>query len=131
MKGKRKNLMKKKNGLEKKKNDIKNKIGEIAQKIADNKLKIFMIIQKLQAFSEKINTIAMNNNHTKTEEEYVDSLKDNINAIGVKEEEQKKYLDEIKKNNKLLKGTLSLKNEDLLSLSDTDLSQKFKTIMSN
>ena len=34
-----------------------------------------MIIQKLQAFSEKINTIAMNNNHTKTEEEYVDSLK--------------------------------------------------------
>ena len=124
-------LNEKKNGLEKKKNDINNKIGEIAQKIRDNKLKIFMIIQKLQAFSEKINTIAMNNNHTKTEEEYVDSLKDNINAIGVKEEEQKKYLDEIKKNNKLLKGTLSLKNEDLLSLSDTDLSQKFKTIMSN
>ena len=79
------------------KNKEKEKIKEELKKITKE---IAIIIIKLQNTSQKLELIAMNKNHIKTEDEYIDNLKEQIKETGLKEEEQKKKLNKIKKNKK-------------------------------
>ena len=102
---------------------------EIHEKIENIKKQILFIIIKLQTLSEKINVIAMNNNHTKTEDEYIDSLKDNMNGIGYKDDEQIKKLNEIKKNNQILRESMKLDKEELMKLDDSQLADKLKVLI--
>ena len=57
----------------------------IYKKIIDINNQILFIIIKLQSISEKINDIAMKNNHLKNEKEYIDDLMDKMN---IKEEDK-------------------------------------------
>ena len=51
---------------------------------------IQIIIVQLQRTSDKLNSIAMNKSHIKTQDDYIDSLSEQMKGIGLKEEEQKK-----------------------------------------
>ena len=57
----------------------------IYKKIIDINNQILFIIIKLQSISEKINDIAMKNNHLKNEKDYIDDLMDKMN---IKEEDK-------------------------------------------
>ena len=116
-------------GLLDEKKRIEKEQKEIHEKIENIKKQILFIIIKLQTLSEKINVIAMNNNHTKTEDEYIDSLKDNMNGIGYKDDEQINKLNEIKKNNKILRESMKLDKEELMKLDDSQLADKLKVLI--
>ncbi len=45
---------------------------------------------QLQRTSDKLNNIAMNKSHIKTQDDYIDSLIEQMKGIRLKEEEQKK-----------------------------------------
>ena len=92
------------------------------------KHEITIIIFKLQTISQKLELIAMNKNHIKTEDEYIDNLKEQFNEIGINEEEQKKKLDEIKKKNEIVMEALKLSKEDISKLDENQLREKLKNI---
>lgn len=60
----------------------------IYKKIIDINNQILFIIIKLQSISEKINDIAIKNNHLKNEEEYIDDLMDKMDKTNIKEEDK-------------------------------------------
>ncbi len=90
---------------------------------------ITIIILKLQSISQKLELIAMNKNHIKTEDEYIDNLKEQIKETGLNEEEQKKKLDELKKTNKMTKEALNLSKEDFSKLDENQLREKIKNFL--
>jgi hypothetical protein len=102
---------------------------EIQKKILDTKNQITFIIVRLKNISNKINDIAMNNNHLKTEEEYIDSLEDNMKEIGIKDEEQKRILQEQKDCIKVFRETNKLDDKELMKLDDSQLAEKLKIII--
>ena len=87
-------------------NEIEKKINNITHQI------IFILI-KLQNITEKISFIAMNINYIQTEDKYIDFLKQKMDNIGIKDEEQEKNLDDIKRMNNTLLEVNKLKKEDL------------------
>ena len=89
-----------------------------------NEITINMI--KLQNISQKLELIAMNKNHTKTEDEYIDNLKEQIKETGLNEEEQQKKLEELKKENKKTMEALKLSKEDISNLDENQLREKIK-----
>ena len=103
-------------------NEIEKKINNITHQI------IFILI-KLQNITEKISFIAMNINYIQREDEYIDFLKQKMDNIGIKDEEQEKNLDDIKRMNNTLLEVNKLKKEDLLNLSDSELSEKLGIII--
>ena len=60
----------------------------------------------------------MNNNHLKTEDEYIDSLKDKMEEIGIKDEEQEKALKKMKENNRIFREVNQLNEKDIIKLDD-------------
>ena len=132
-----------------KKNDIKNQKNEleknivkldeqkknyldertsISEKINQIDKSILLVIYKLQDCYQKINDIAMNNNFIKTEDEYIDSLKSNIEQIGYEDTEQIKILNKIKEENKIFQEAKKLKKDDLANLNDSQLIEQLNTI---
>ena len=91
-----------------------------------NQIEIILI--SLQRTSQKLELIAMNKNHIKTENEYIDNLKQQLKEIGLKEEEQKKHFDEIKKKNNKIKKVLNLSNEDFSKLKENELKEQLNKI---
>ena len=71
----------------------------------------------------------MNNNHLKTEDEYIDSLKDKMEEIGLKDEEQEKALKKMKENNRIFREVNSLNEKDLIKLDDSQLAEKLGVII--
>ena len=118
----------KKQLLEEKNNNLKDK-EEIEKKIENIKNQITYIIIKLQSISEKINDIAMNNNHSKTEDEYIDSLKDKMEEVGLNDEDQKKALNEMKEKNRIFREVNNLDKEKLLNLNDSQIADKLSIII--
>lgn len=106
-----------------------NERNEIQKKILNTKNQITFIIVRLKNISNKINDIAMNNNHLKTEEEYIDSLEDNMKEIGIKDEEQKRLLQEQKNCIKVFRETNKLDDKELMKLDDSQLADKLKIII--
>lgn len=109
-------------------NNIDDK-NEIQKKILNTKNQITFIIIKLKNISNKINDIAMNNNHLKTEEEYIDSLEDNMKEIGIKDEEQKRILQEQKDCIRIFRETNQLDDKELMKLDDSQIAEKLKIII--
>ena len=87
-----------------------------------------MVIYKLQSYYQKINDIAMNNNFMKTEDEYIDSLKSNIEQIGYEDKEQIKILNKIKEDNKIFQEAIKLKKDDLVNLNESQLIEKLNGV---
>ena len=102
---------------------------EIQKKILDTKNLITLIIIRLKNISNKINDIAMNNNHLKTEEEYIDSLEKNMEEIGIEDDEQKKVLKEQKDLIKVFRETNKLDDEELMKFDVSQLADKLKIII--
>ena len=103
----------------------KEKINDELKKIT-NEIKINMV--KLQNISQKLELIAMNKHHIKTEDEYIDNLKEQIKETGLNEEEQQKKLDQLKKQNKKINEALKLSKEDISKLDENQLREKLEKI---
>lgn len=118
-----------KNKLNQEKINNINEKNEIKLKIENTKNQVTFIIVKLKDISNKINLIAMNNNYLKTEEEYIDSLQENMNEIGIKDEEQKRLLQEQKNCIKVFRETNKLNENELMKLDDSQLAEKLNIII--
>ena len=114
--------------LEEKNKNIKDK-NETEKRVQSTSSQITFIIIKLKGISDKINDIAMNNNHLKTEDEYIDSLKDKMEEIGLKDEEQEKALKKMKENNRIFREVNSLNEKDLISIDDSELAKRLGVII--
>ena len=114
--------------IEKKKSNIKDKF-EIQKNISNINMEILVIIMKLQSISEKINDIAMNNHHLKTEEEYLDDLMDKMDKMNLKEEEKREKIKKIKQNNIIFQKAIKMDRKELTKLSDAELSEKLKILL--
>ena len=101
----------------------KEKIKDMLKKIT-NEITINMV--KLQNISQKLELIAMNKNHIKTEDEYIDNLKEQIKETGKNEEKKKKKLEELKKENKKTMEALKLSKEDILNLDEKKKREKIE-----
>jgi len=117
-----------KNILRKEKQKNENEKKEIEEKISIINKKIFFIITRLHSCYQKINDIAMNNNHLKTEDEYIDSLKDNMIEIGIEDKEQIEKLKQIKENNRIFRESIKLNEKDLINLDESELKDKLGLI---
>ena len=89
---------------------------EIKEKIKSANNQIISIIIKLKNISQKIEDIAMNNNHQKIEDEYFDSLMDIMGDIGLTNEEEKRNLKNIKENIRNFKEVIQLKKGDFMNV---------------
>ena len=65
----------------------------------------------MKNLKEKIDDIAMNNNSLKTEDEYIDSLRDKMEELGIKDEEQMTGLDKIKENKRIFREEINKMNK--------------------
>jgi len=125
------NLDKKKNELnyikniimEEQKKNIREQT-EVEEKIKNAHNQITYIIIKLKQALEKIDDIAMNQRHLKNEDEFIDSLKDKVKEIGLKDEDQNKELQNMKVNIKIFKEKNKLKEEEIMNLNDDELAKK-------
>ena len=116
--------------LEEKNKNLNEKIN-IQKKIGYINQEILFTIYNLQKISEKINDIAMNNNHLKTEDEYIEDLINKMDKLNLNEKEKIEKIKKIKKNNNIFKKAVKLNRNELLNLSDKELSEKLKTLMTN
>ena len=102
---------------------------EIKEKIKNTSNQITYIIIRLQNISQKIEDFAMNNNHLKTQDKYIDSLKDKMDQIGMNDEQQKNNLKKMKENIKIFREVNELKEDEVMSLNDSDLAKKLGVII--
>ena len=86
---------------------------EIKEKIKNTSNQITYIIIRLQNISQKIEDFAMNNNHLKTQDKYIDSLKDKMDQIGMNDEQQKNNLKKMKENIKIFREVNELKEDEV------------------
>ena len=115
-------LMKEQNKKIKEQNEIKEKIKNINNQIT-------YIIIKLKHILIKIEDITMNRSHLKSIDEYIDSLKDKMEKIGLKDEEQKKELKRMKENIKDFKEVNQLKEDEMINLNDSQFAEKLGIII--
>ena len=114
--------------LKKEKQKNINEKKEIQEKISNINKKIFFIITRLHSCYQKINDIAMNNNHLKTEDEYIDTLKDNMMEIGIEDKDQIEKLKQIKENNRIFRESIKLSEKELINLDESELKDKLGII---
>lgn len=88
---------------------------EIEVKIANTSKQIGFIIMQLKNISDKIDIYAMNKNNVKNEDEYIESLRIQMEEIGFKDEEQREEINRMKKQNKII---LEMKNNKNLTESE-------------
>lgn len=110
--------------IKEEKNDIQNKIKNI------NKQIIFIII-KLQGISEKIKDNEMVDNFTKSEDDYIDGLINQMDTMNIKEKEKISKIRQIKENNRIFRETIRIDKKDLMKLDDTQLAGLLKIIIPN
>ena len=115
--------------LEEEKNKYIQEQNEIKEKIKNTSNQISYIIIKLKNISQKIEDIAMNSKHLKTQDEYIDSLKDKMEQIGLNDEEQKNYLKKMKDNIRILKEVKQFKEDEIMNLDDSQLAEKLGVII--
>ena len=97
---------------------------EIQEKIKNTNSQICFVLIKLQQQETKIEDILKNNRHIKNEDEFIDSLKDKVEEIGLNDEEQKKVIQIMKENMKIFKEKNNIKEEELINLNDDQLAEK-------
>ena len=115
--------------LEEEKNKYIQEQNEIKEKIKNTSNQISYIIIKLKNITQKLEDIAMNSKHLKTQDEYIDSLKDKMEQIGLNDEEQKNYLKKMKDNIRILKEVKQFKEDEIMNLDDSQLAEKLGVII--
>ena len=113
--------------IEKEKNI--NQKNEIRKKIEDINFKIILILIQLKNIYEKLNDIAMNNNHLVIEIEFIDSLMDKMKEAGIKDNKDNKdinFLQQIKENNKIF---MEISKIDIFKLEQSKLAEKLGVII--
>ena len=118
----------KKTLLNEKENNVKEK-QDIQKKITEINQRIFMTILKLQNLTEKINKIAMNNNHLKNEDEYVDDLMDKMDKMNIRDKDKIEKIKRIKETNRIIRETLNLDINTLQNMDYSDLMEQLKIKM--
>ena len=83
------------------------------------------IIIKLQALSEKIQIYSMNPEYIKNQNEYIDSLENQMKEIGYKENEINSKLKSFKDRNNTIQLAQNIPKEEILSSSASDLMEKY------
>ena len=114
--------------LKEKENKTKEK-HNIDMKIKDINKQILFIIVKLQNISEKINAIAMNNNHIKNEDEYIDDLMEKMDKMNIKEKDKIEKIKKIKEDHKIFKEANKIPKETLLKMDDAELAETLKVMI--
>lgn len=94
---------------EKKMKNIEEK-KEIEIKIVNTSNNIAYIIMQLKNTSDKIEMLAMNKNNVKNEDEYIESLRVQMEEIGYKDDEQREEINRMKKQNKIISEMKKNKN---------------------
>ena len=122
-------LNKNKNILKKEQKKIIQEQNEIKEKIKYANNQITFIIIKLKRISEKIGDITLNRSHLRTEDEFIDSLKDKMKQIGLNDEEQKNNLKMVKENLKIFRKVNQLKEDEPIKLDDPKLVEKLGIII--
>ena len=89
---------------------------------------IFTLFQ-LQKCIQIINSIALNNNYIKIQNDYIDSLKEKILEMGDNKNEQLNQIDEIKKQNDLLMKVENIKLEEVKDLDESLISNKISNYL--
>ena len=123
------NIEKQINELNYNKNILMKEQNEIKEKINNKNNQIAYIIIKLKKILQKIEDITMNRSHLKSIDEYIDSLKDKMEKIGLKDEEQKKELKRMKENIKDFKEVNRLKEDEMINLNDSQFAEKLGIII--
>ena len=113
-----------KNRLLKEKESNENEKTEIKQKILKISNEITFTLVKLQKCSQRINDIALNKKHLDIENEYIDSLEEEMKEIGIKDDNQKKMLVEMKEKNRIFKEVNRISEEDIFKLDDCTIASK-------
>ena len=86
----------------------------VKKNIETTKKNIKLLIMKLKGFSQKIECIAMNQNHIDIENEYIDTLIQQIGDIGQDKNNEIQKLKEVKNINELYKKIINISEEDLI-----------------
>ena len=86
----------------------------VKKNIEATKKDIKLLIMKLKGFSQKIECIAMNQNHIDVENEYIDTLIKQIDDIGKDKNNEKPKLKVAKNINELYKKIINISEEDLI-----------------
>ena len=102
---------------------------EIQKKINEINHKILITILKMQSLNEKVNNIAMNNNHIKNEDEYIDDLLDKMDKMNIKDKTQIEKIQKIKETNKIIKQALSLDKISLETMDESQISEKLQMMI--
>ena len=125
-------LLKKKRKLSKKNQKNKERKRKEKRDTENNiykaKKDLFTTIIKLQRISKKLNEIAMNNNHIKNEEDYINDLIQKLGDIDLNENEKIEKMKKIKKNYQLYKKALKLEQNVLLNLDDSQLTKILNSV---
>ena len=119
------------NILKEEKNKKVKEQNEIKKKIENTSNKITYIIIQLKNISQKIEEITLNRSHLNTLEEYIDSLKDKMEQIGLEDEKQKESLKRMKENIKIFKEVNQLKEDEMMNLTDSQLAERLGIIIPN
>ena len=85
---------------------------------------------ELHKINEKIRKFALNKNHTKTQNDYINQLKKELNTT-MNETEQIQKLEEIKKLNNLFMQTENIDIKELENLSADELSKKINNFFNS
>ena len=83
-----------------------------------------MTLGKLKLLFQRINDIAMNNNHLEIEKKYIKNLKEQMDVAGVENEEQEKYLKEMEEKVNISIEVNNLAEEDIFKIGDSQIASK-------
>ena len=131
LKRQKENLENKKEMLLKEKNSNMEEKNIIQKKIFEINHNIFLTIIKLHCLTDKINDIAMNNNHTKNEDDYIDDLLDKMDKMNIKDKDKIERIKKIKETNRIIKESLKLDKITLATMDDSQLSRALLNIIPN
>ena len=112
--------------------DIKNaqnNIEDIKKEINKTQKELLLKVLELQKINEKIQKFALNKNHIKTENDYIQNLMDQQNHMN--KNDYVKKLEEIQKLNELFIKMQNIKIEELENCSDDELNKKIEYFLKN
>ena len=132
------NLTETNNNFEKKENELNekkakllnqkeasiNERNEVEEKILKISNEISSTLGQLKLLFQRINDIAMNNNHLEIEQKYIKNLKEQMDVAGVEDEEKEKYLKKMEEKVRISIEVNKLADKDIFKIDDTQIASK-------
>ena len=101
-----------------------NERNEVEEKILKISNEIYFTLGQLKLLFQRINDIAMNNNHLEIEKKYIKNLKEKMEVAGVEDEEKEKYLKEMEEKVRISIEVNKLADKDIFKIPDTQIASK-------